>query len=320
MGRSAGRSGCDRHGDNIAFVREYKGLSFPDAAEYVEESHRVQKIDNRDNRDNRRNGDYRHKHGDNHCLPLSGATRNYQTGPLAAPVGVWAERAWEFVATCQGELMEKMPKALNWLRSRTLTDTTLWRTGIGYNPQDRYLDRAAWGLPQDTGNNGKPKKLWLPRGVVIPWIIGSDLWGIRIRRPAGDPKYYWIPGGTMPALYNTDDLTPGRPVVLVEGEIDALTVVQCAGDVIVAVATGSTAGARHAKWITRLELAPVVLVAFDRDKAGEEAAQYWLDLLPNAIRWKPPYGDVNTFAQSEGADVRRWVQMGLDAAPVHLRA
>jgi hypothetical protein len=40
-----------------------------------------------------------------------------------------------------------------------------------------------------------------------------------------------------------------RPVVLVEGEFDALTVQQVAGDRAVAVATGSTSGSRRPAWV-----------------------------------------------------------------------
>lgn len=56
-----------------------------------------------------------------------------------------------------------------------------------------------------------------------------------------------------------------RPVVLVEGEIDALTVVQACGALVAAVASGSTAGPRRGLWWARLALAPCVLVAFDDD-------------------------------------------------------
>jgi hypothetical protein len=99
----------------------------------------------------------------------------------------------------------------------------------------------------------------------------------------------------------------------VEGEIDALTVLQAAGDLAVAVATGSTGGARRAKWVAQLALAPLVLVAFDNDKnlAGDLAAAWWLGVLPNARRWRPVAGkDVNAM-HTVGIDVRAWVQAGL---------
>lgn len=68
---------------------------------------------------------------------------------------------------------------------------------------------------------------------------------------------------------HADSLAEGKPVVLVEGEIDALTVQQTAGDLVkLAVAAGSTAGSRRTVWVAKLALAPQVLVAFDADANG----------------------------------------------------
>jgi len=212
-------------------------------------------------------------------------------------------------------LMERgtNPRALEWLHGRRLSDDTLWAAGIGYNPTDQYTERETWGLPPETNDRGRPKKLWLPRGVVIPWVISGDLWGVRIRipKPVGPiEKYYWIPGGA-PALYRADTLTGALPAVLVEGEIDALTIAQEAGDLAEAVATGSTHGARHVRWLARLALSPAVLVAYDTDEPGEKAAGYWLDVVKNAKRWRPYWGDANGLAQ-EGVSVRNWIDAGLN--------
>ncbi|MBK8799366.1 MAG: toprim domain-containing protein [Anaerolineales bacterium] len=115
------------------------------------------------------------------------------------------------------------------------------------------------------------------------------------------------------ALYGADTLTPGRPVVLVEGEIDALTVRQAAGDLAGAVATGATGGARRAGWVAQLALAPTVLVAFDADPngAGDQAAAWWLSVLANGRRLRPVGAkDVNAM-HTTGIDVRAWVMAGL---------
>jgi DNA primase len=88
-------------------------------------------------------------------------------------------------------------------------------------------------------------------------------------------------------LFNAAALTPGRPVVLCEGEFDAMAVSQAAGDLAAAVASGSTTGARAARWLYALAAAPCVLVAFDADPAGAEAAGWWLSRLPNAKRLRP---------------------------------
>jgi DNA primase len=193
------------------------------------------------------------------------------------------------------------PRARQWLHTRRLYDPTLIRHGIGYNPADQYVDRSLWGLPPKLNAKGRPAQLLIPRGIVIPWFVDGDLWGIRIRRPVGKTKdskaakYYWIQGGAM-TLYNMDRVRAGTPTVLVEGELDALTIMQETGGAVAAVATGST-----------------VLVAYDSDEAGEAAATWWLDALSNARRWRPYWADANAMAQ-DGVDIARWVRAGLQAA------
>jgi DNA primase len=230
-----------------------------------------------------------------------------------APGGLWQERGREFVRACRARLFApEGERALAWLHKRGLEDATLQRAGIGYCAEDSYTPREAWGLEPKLGDDGRPKPLWIPRGVVIPWIIGGDLWDVNIRRPAarGDKlKYYRIQGGT-PALYNADCIVGGRPAVLVEGELDALTLVQAAGNMAAMVATGSTTGARRTRWLARLGTASPVLVAYDADEAGEDAAAYWVEALPHARRWRPYWGDANELAQA-GVDLRGWVAAGL---------
>ena len=171
---------------------------------------------------------------------------------------------------------------------------------------------------------GPWRGVWLPRGIVIPWWIDGALWRLNVRRPLslwqraqGQPKYVG-PAGFANGLYNAGGLTTGRPVVLVEVEIDALTVQQAMGDRVAAVATGSTAGSRRGAWLSRLSLASLVLVAFDDDAngAGDRAAAWWLDALPNARRWRPLAHDVNDMARA-GLDVAAWVNEGVARGCVH---
>jgi hypothetical protein len=49
-----------------------------------------------------------------------------------------------------------------------------------------------------------------------------------------------------------------------------------------------------------------VLVALDADEAGEEAAAYWLKVLPNAERWRPWWDDPNQLMM-DGVDLRTWL-------------
>jgi hypothetical protein len=101
--------------------------------------------------------------------------------------------------------------------------------------------------------------------------------------------------------------------MMCEGELDALSVAQEAGDIVTAIATGSVSGGRSKFWQSRLAESSVVLVAFDADDAGETNAQFWTETLPNAIRWQPLAHDPNQMLQ-DGLDIRAWVQQGLRRA------
>ena len=243
------------------------------------------------------------------------------TESIAAPGETWQARARAFCDEARQRLWsEAGASALAGLRARGLSDETIQAAGLGYNDHDRRDERAAWGLPDELTDKGKPKAVWLPRGVVIPWQIGGDLWRVNIRRPAEDlardrekgfdPAKYIGPAGSSNGLYNADALRAGFPAVLVEGEIDALTIAQHGAGLAVAVATGSTHGARRTRWLARLAVASSVLVCYDADSAGDGAAAYWLEVLTGALRWRPYWQDANAMAQ-DGADLRHWLAVGL---------
>ncbi len=289
LGASAGRAGCDRQGSAAWYIHLRTGAPLERAA---------------------RDGGH-------------GAQRAPVAPPAATPPGAaWQERGWQFVFDCQARLMESPEgaRARRWLNEvRGLSDETLSRYGIGYNGADVYEAPDVWGFPAEH------KRIWLPRGIVIPWQAGGELWRINIRRPVGDPKYIG-PAGAGNGLFNADELGRGRAVVLVEGEFNALTVLQLAGEVgrrtkqiPVAVATGSAGGARAIRWLAQLAAAGTVLVAFDADKAGNEGARYWCDVLSNARRWRPLWSDVNDM-QRDGADVVSWLCAGLEPAQAYAGA
>jgi DNA primase len=234
------------------------------------------------------------------------------------PPSAWQEHGAEWVSRCQAHLWQREgSRALAYLHGRGLADHTIRTYGLGYQPRDVREGRAQWGL--SPGPEGKP--VWLPRGIAIPWQIDGRLWRINVRRPvtakeisAGEPKYIGPPGFAN-ALYNADSVAEGKPVLLVEGEIDAMTAIQEAPDLVAAAATGSTGGGRREPWIGRLAAAPCVLLAFDCDRngAGDGAAAWWLKVLPNAVRWRPLLHDVNAM-HVRGVSVRKWAAAGIEYA------
>lgn len=232
---------------------------------------------------------------------------------LKPPSPTWQQSARGFVKCSIENLWSPRGEgALEWLRGRGLSDETIQEARLGYNPSDNWGGWDAWGLEARDNSRG----VWLPRGVVIPWEIDGSFWRVNIRRPLarqeieqGDAKYVGV-AGSRNALYNACALAVGQPAILVEGEFDALAINQQARDLITAVATGSTTWSRKPAWIARLALCSKVLVAYDAEEAGDQAAEYWLSVLENARRWRPYWGDANAMAQ-EDIDLKDWIAAGL---------
>lgn len=235
------------------------------------------------------------------------------------PSDAWQARGWRFVQEAADRLMSPDgERARAWLHQRGFSDDTIVVAMLGYNPADRWDDPAAWGLPPDA------KRVWLPRGIVIPWAMGDVLWNVEIRRPLTAEqittdtigKCPSVKGGTKQCLLGADQLDGQRPAILVEGAFDRLAILQTVGDLAVPVAAGSTTGARQTTWVLRLAAQPRVLIATDNDEDGDTAATWWLDTLgPTATRWRPDpgYKDVADMLQSS-ADLRAWLLAALDHA------
>lgn len=253
---------------------------------------------------------------------------NYDLPPMATPLPpappepcnppseAWRDRAVRFVAESFDLLWSDTgTRARAWLAARGLTEQTIADAGLGYNGTDQWDAPALWGLPDDH------KKVYLPRGIVIPWTVDGMTWRVNVRRPvsraqiaAGEAKYLGPAGGGDSPLYNVNAIAPARAVMMVEGELDALSVQQAAGDLIACVATGSTSGGRRARWYARLAAASVVLLSFDSDgpTKGDAAAAFWADVLQGfSIRWRPLLKDPSEMLQ-EGAGVREWVEAGIE--------
>ncbi len=173
------------------------------------------------------------------------AKRNPAPLPLPSPPSAqWQARAQVILQRAQAVLWENAgTPGRAYLRGRGLHDATLRAGGLGWCPRDVFDAPARWGL---TG-----KRVYIPRGVVIPHWVNGKLWSLKVRRFAGnDPapaepwgKYGGPRGGQM-ALYGLDRLSNkgDRPLFIVEAELDALLLWQAAGDQVDVLALGGAAG------------------------------------------------------------------------------
>jgi hypothetical protein len=307
---------CGASGDGIDYLREHEGYSWLEACDFFGVDPEVK--------------------GDGTARPAPAPpSPSTPPGPPASsswdeyqePPEAWRRAALQFCKTCRSRLWSDAGAAKSaraYLHGRGFIDEAIRTAGIGVNDRDRYPKRTDWGLdPLPDREDGGV--IWLPRGVVIPWADREGVAGVNIRRPNGDVdpdgeaweqrKYQRAAGPSAP-LWGRERADGTKPIVLVEGEFDALAVRQKAADLVHAVATGSTGGARRERWRTLLASAPAVLVAFDAEEPGEDAARTWLHALPNGLRW-PPHAHDTADMLEEGQDLRMWVRCGLRAAGVH---
>lgn len=155
--------------------------------------------------------------------------------------------------------------------------------------------------------------VWLPRGVIIPHWMTSDvnqLWRINIRRATGDPKYIQPAGCSTQGLYTVGFLRPENTVILCEGEFDAICLKSALRNrkdyrQITAIATGSATGSRILRNVAKLAVFKRLLIAFDADQAGDDAATWWKTAIPTAIRVTPYEHDITDMYTA--GSLNRWI-------------
>ncbi len=96
----------------------------------------------------------------------------------------------------------------------------IWERGLSENPirlaQLGYLPGAPTVWREIEGLN-------VPCGILIPWVVEDEVWGIKVRRAAGEQRYQQVSGGSIRGcLYMADRILPRTPLIITEGEFDAL--------------------------------------------------------------------------------------------------
>lgn len=256
--------------------------------------------------------------------PAPPRLRPPQWQPEAAtiPSEAWQAKTAALIEWAHGHLLAN-PEQLAWLAARGIGPETVETARLGWNPgecgKDLWRPRAAWGLPEEIREDtGKPRRLWIPRGLVIPRMEGAAVHRLRIRRPEGEPRYYVLPGSSAAPLYLGQD----RPAaVVVESELDALALFEAAGDLAGAYAIGNSSAKPDAASAARLRRLDLILVSTDFDdpdakgeRAGTKAARWWLEQFPQAERWPVPVGKDPGDAFQAGVNLREWIAAGLPAA------
>ncbi len=282
---------CGKSGDIIQYLREFRGMSFREACDYV-----------------------------GRVVPPSPFWRprphpQWEPRRTMAPGDLWQARARRLMEEGERRLLKphgQGEKLLDWLReNRGLSADTIKANRLGFHPQDTWDRPEHWGLEPDLKDNGIPKKLWIPRGLIIPYCQGENILRLRIRRPraAGDPRYYLVKGSDTPAMVWGCDR---QVMVVVESELDGMLLHQEAGDLAGVVALGNAQTRPDQAAAAALRQSRLILIALDGDAAvTREAWCWWTKHFPQARRWPPIDGNDPGDMWQKGVDLGTWVKVGI---------
>lgn len=284
---------CNKGGDAITFLREKEGLTYHEAC--AELNIRIE--ENAPRREHR--------------------PPEFQPRQCDDPAQQWQEHAEKLVTWGQ-ENLKKNQAIIEWLAARGIDRAAAEQYRLGWNPgendKDLFRARKAWGLDEILKENGKPKMLIIPRGLVIPYITDGIIQRVKIRRPEEhrtekwDLPYYVLPGSSQTTMI----IETGRQAfVVVESELDGIacaTAQSYAGAIVV----GSSHAKPDAAAYAILQGATQILNALDYDKAGTGAGKWWSEHWAHKCdRWPVPQGKDPGEAYKLGTDLGKWIERGV---------
>lgn len=230
------------------------------------------------------------------------------------PSPIWQGKARALVDWCHQQLW-KDASALSALYKRGLEDNTIKRFKMGYCPKNIWRAYSEWGLDTELKPNGKPKMIWMPHGLTLPWFDQSEkILKINIRRLDWHEndnygKYIKIPGSMQcPAIYGDPSLKVG---IILESEFDALLIHQEAGDFCFCIATGGSTQPLDQLTDQVIRKCPLIMFCPDVDKAGAKFLERLQKTYTKGILWPAPFGKSPGDAFTDHKiNLREWILQG----------
>lgn len=280
--------GCDARGDAFTWVMAREGWGFRETLDYL--AGLMGLAENSAPR------------------PVRPARAPLQPPDVTPPAIAWQTRGRTYLERAQAVLWENAGAVgLTYLHGRGLADATIKTWGVGWCPQDVYRAPKVWGLADG-------KNIYFPRGVVIPHQVDGELWALKVRRFVGaaparkeEGGKYGGPRGGSAVLYGVGELRrDGRPLVIVEAELDALLLWQEAGDLVDVVALAGAGRQIPARWLVHLLAYPRIFAALDADGTGALNNARLLALSERITVAAIPIGNDLTEYYQQGGDIRNW--------------
>ena len=231
--------------------------------------------------------------------PRQAAAAQAALPPEEPPSEEWQIQAREVVDLAEQILWSDAgDSARAWLRKRGLGARVVQEARLGLIPGDYRAWKPLAGLH-------------VPCGILIPWFAAGQLWAVKVRRAAGQPKYVQIAGGSPHGLYGADWLPSHDIAVFCEGEFDALLLRQEARPFVAPITLGSAAAQLSGRWMGELLDYERLFIAYDNDVAGQRATDRLLRLSPRFCPLPVPAGkDISDF-HLRGGSIREWIRAAI---------
>lgn len=292
--------GCGASGDVIGFAQRIEGIEFPQAVRLVADRVGVYIPETKP-------GQRRNQQDLGTAVPKDNNKDIWQPSTAQDPQELWREKAAKLVEWAHEQLLQSK-ETLAYLAGRGLDLDAVEKYRLGFIPQNLFRERSSWGQPVELKDNGKPKKLLIPAGIVIPYFDATGVHRLRIRREEGSPRYYWLPGSGNDIIVLNPDR---RAFVVIESDLDALLLDHFAGDLVGIVPLGTCSSRPRESAAKILKQADSILVSIDFDKAGAQNRTWWSKVYPQAKRWPPVEGKDPGEDYAHGIDLRQWITEGL---------
>ena len=121
-------------------------------------------------------------------------------------------------------------------------------------------------------------------------------------RPTNEKKF-WADKGGKPIAYNIDNVNGSDYVIITEGEMDALTFIECGYEAVVSPPTGAN---ENLNWIPNsLKLLDKIYISVDKDSKGDllrDALVSYFGEKKCIIIDTGDYKDINEYYLAKGAD------------------
>jgi DNA primase len=271
--------GCGEHGDAVALVKRLRNATFPEAVAFLTGG------------------------------PAPRSTSKAATRPATRPVARPAfESPPEPSGLPEADALILVEASTARLWSPEGADALAYLTGPKrcLSPETIRAARLGWtpGVAVPTRDGDRSFRAL---GWVIPWFVGSRLVLVKIRQPDGcRPKYTeaFRDPARLVCYPGPATIRPGRPLIVTEGEFDALCLGEVLGELAAVVTLGSASARPDSAILGRMLSATPWFIATDADAAGDKAASDW---PARTRRVRPPaYFKDWTEARQGGVNLRHW--------------